>query len=260
MAPVRSPRGLLAWLSGKGGLEMPQPGTAWTDSFRRKALMRVVMPAVVLVLILQAPAEAGRAVVIRHGPRWSHGVALTFDDGWGEASCARIARILRRKGVTATFFINGVHLRAQPARWRRILKGFPVANHTVSHANLTTVSAGEVKRQILRDEKVHRMVLGRPLLKVLRPPYGAYNQRVLRIAGRLGYHYVLLWNRTAADTSPAATVRSIVRHTIGAPRGSVILMHCARSVTADALPAVIRSYKRRGIPLIGLDEMFGLTP
>jgi len=35
-------------------------------------------------------------------------------------------------------------------------------------------------------------------------------------------------------------------------------MHCAGDVTARALPAIIRHYQRRGIRLIGLDEMFHL--
>ena len=219
---------------------------------------RAVVLAAILVLVAQLPVEAARTSVIHAGPRASGGVALTFDDGWGEASCERIVRTLRRERVTATFFINGVHLRAQPARWRRILKGFPVANHTRSHPNLANVSAYEIRRQLRTNEAIHKQVLGRPLLKVLRPPYGAYDKQVVEVARKLGYRYVVLWNRSAADTSPAATVNSIVRHTTGAPKGSIILMHCARSITADALPRIIRSYKRRGIKLIGLDQMLGL--
>ncbi len=96
------------------------------------------------------------------------------------------------------------------------------------------------------------------MIKMLRPPYGATNNRVARVARKLKYKHIVLWSHTAADTSSAATVTSIKRRTTGAPRGSIILMHCARSVTAQALPAIIRHYQRRGIKLIGLDEMFRL--
>ena len=48
------------------------------------------------------------------------------------------------------------------------------------------------------------------MVKVLRPPYGASDQRVLRIAGELGYRYVLLWDVSAADTSPSATVSRVI--------------------------------------------------
>jgi peptidoglycan/xylan/chitin deacetylase (PgdA/CDA1 family) len=98
------------------------------------------------------------------------------------------------------------------------------------------------------------------MVKVFRPPYGSQDARVRHIASSLGYHYTVLWSRTAADTSSAATRSSILRHTTGAKPGAIILMHCARSVTADALPAIIRHYKSRGIRMVGLDTLLGMTP
>ncbi len=134
----------------------------------------------------------------------------------------------------------------------------PVGNHTRSHHNLVYDSKLTIRKQIKQNETLHERVLGRPMTKVFRPPYGAYDRRVLRIAGKLGYKDVVLWTVSAADTSAAATVSSIIRRTTGARRGSIILMHCARSITADALPSIISHYKRRGIRMIGLDEMLGL--
>jgi peptidoglycan/xylan/chitin deacetylase (PgdA/CDA1 family) len=224
----------------------------------RPLLAGAIIAAILAVLLVQTPAASASAEVSHAGPRDSGGVALTFDDGWGEASCERIASTLRREGVVGTFFINGAHLRADPARWRRILRGMPVANHTRSHANLETASSALIRRQIQTNEWIHRRVLGRLPTKILRPPYGAYDGQVLREAHSLGYRHVVLWSRTAADTSPAATVTSILRHATGGQRGDIILMHCARDVTATALPAIIRHYKQRGIRLIGLDEMFRL--
>ena len=218
--------------------------------------LRVGILALLAVFLVQGPAEAASAKVVHHGPRTSGGVALTFDDGWGQESCEQISQTLRRMNATATFFINGVHLRAEPKRWRRILKDFPVANHTRSHPFLTRVSKTKIRTQLRTNQWIHQEVLGRPMLKLLRPPYGAYDSRVLKVAARWGYKKVVLWSHSAADTSPRATVSSIIRHTTGAPRGSIILMHCARGITAQALPAIIRHYKRRGIRLIGLDEMF----
>jgi len=44
---------------------------------------------------------------------------LLLDDGYGEAACEQISRTLRRMGVRATFVINGIHLRGEPARFDR---------------------------------------------------------------------------------------------------------------------------------------------
>ncbi len=81
----------------------------------------------------------------------------------------------RRPG---TFFLNGVNLRTAPAAWRRILSGQAVGNHTWSHADLTHLGEAAIRAQIRRNETVHERILGRPMLKVLRPPYGAEDGRV----------------------------------------------------------------------------------
>jgi peptidoglycan/xylan/chitin deacetylase (PgdA/CDA1 family) len=217
-----------------------------------------VIVALSAVLLIVWPVEAASAKVVTGGPRSSRAVALTFDDGWGSDPCERIGRTLRSYRVTGTFFINTIYLRRQPARWRAILRGMPVGNHTRSHLDLTTLSASAILKEIRYNEAVHEKILRRPMLKALRPPYGAYDARVRRVAGRLGYQHLVLWNRTAADTSSVASISSIIRHATGASPGAIILMHCARATTAQALPAIIRHYRRRGIRMIGLDEMLGL--
>ena len=73
---------------------------------RHGPLIRALVLCLIAMLTAQLPVEAGRASVIYDGPRSSGGVALTFDDGWGVGSCARIAATLRRERVTATFFIS----------------------------------------------------------------------------------------------------------------------------------------------------------
>ena len=225
----------------------------------RATLLRAMLVALLLAVLIQTPVAAGKSKVVTKGPSSSGGVALTFDDGWGITSCERITTTLREMGASATFFINGTHLRADPKRWRKILAGFPVANHTRSHPWLTRLPGYKIKGQIRTNQWIHHSALGRPMLRLLRPPYGAYNDRVRRVARKLRYRKIVLWSQSAADTSSRATVSSIIRHTTGGAPGSIILMHCGPSVTADALPAIIRHYQRRGIRLIGLDEMFGYS-
>ena len=49
------------------------------------------------------------------------------------------------------------------------------------------------------NETIHERVLGRPMLKVLRPTYGAYGERVRRIATQLGYDRMVIWNVDTHD-------------------------------------------------------------
>lgn len=214
--------------------------------------------ALVLVLITSLPASAASSQVRTSGPRWTGAVALTFDDGISRSVCARIARTLRDRKAKGTFFINGTNLRRKPARWRRILRGHAIANHTLSHVDLTRASNATIRYQIHQNEVLHKRLLGRPTQKILRPPYGAYDSRVRSVAGSLGYRWLLLWNVDTLDWSYSASVSGIIARATGARPGSVILMHCSRRATADALPAIIRHYKARGIKLLGIRRVLGL--
>jgi len=192
------------------------------------------------------------APIVRRGRAATGAVALTFDDGFNRRGCSLIADKLRQHGAVGTFFINGQWLKRSPATWRRILAGMEVGNHTRSHPDLTREPHPVVINQIRSNEDIHERVLGRPILKVFRPPYGAHSERIGRIAGQLGYERVVFWNVDTEDWKPKARVKRIVRRATGAPPGSVILMHCGPGATVKAVPEIIRHYKRRGIELAGL--------
>ncbi len=228
-----------------------------------RAAARVARSALLLslalVLLASLPMNAAQATVIKSGSRSSGAVALTFDDGWSVGACASIARTLRAHDAKGTFFVNGNNLRLQPAKWRRILKGMPVGNHTRSHKNLKLESSRVVTKQIRENEALHERILGRPMLKVLRPPFGAHDRRVRRLAGQLGYKHTVLWNVDTFDWKASSTVASIVSRATGARPGSIILMHCGPRATTKALPAIIRHYQARGIELVGLGRLLGAS-
>lgn len=214
--------------------------------------------ATALVLPLVPVTPSPEAVRVSAGPRSTGAVALTFDDGYDRARCAAIAQTLRAYGATGTFFVNGNYLKEAPARWQQILGGQAIGNHTRSHRDLTLESDLVVRHQIAHNEALHERILGRPMLKVLRPPYGAHDTRVRRIAGELGYTHTVLWSVDSRDWRASATVRSIIARATGASPGSVILLHCGPSKTPRALPRIIRHYQARGIRLAGLDVVLGL--
>jgi peptidoglycan/xylan/chitin deacetylase (PgdA/CDA1 family) len=222
------------------------------------SVFRALALAVALLLIGTLPATAASAKVIKAAPRSTGAVALTFDDGWNHKACARIADILRARNVTATFFINGRELDERPWKWRRILEGMPVGNHTYAHKRMTGLSDDAIHRQLKRNERVHERVLGRPMLRVFRPPFGTYSDRVRRVAADAGYAYMVLWNVQPHDWSPQTTAGQITRRATGARRGSIILLHCRHGATVRALPKIIRHYRQRGIRLVGLDELLDL--
>jgi peptidoglycan/xylan/chitin deacetylase (PgdA/CDA1 family) len=229
-------------LAADGPAPFPWPPTPWASERPNDA---VDVPDAQRARPFAAP-------VVRKGPAASGAVALTFDDGYNRRACMLIADKLRQHGAVGTFFINGQWLVRAPDAWRRILEGMEVGNHTRSHPDLTREPHPVVINQIRSNEVIHERVLGRPMLKVFRPPYGAHSERIGRIAAQLDYERVVLWNVDTEDWKPKARVDRIVRRATGAPPGSIILMHCGPGATVKAVPEIIRHYQQRGIRLEGL--------
>jgi peptidoglycan-N-acetylglucosamine deacetylase len=174
-------------------------------------------------------------------------VALTFDGG-PSGFTPRIDRILQRKHVRASFFWVGSRIDGFERVVKRVSRqGHEIANHSWFHDDLTGLPAGAIRGQLARTNRLIARLTGeRP--KVFRPPYGAVNARVRRVAADLGMRTVT-WDVDSIDwTSPgceeiAAKVRREARDR------SIVLLHDGggnRTQTVCALPRIIRDLRSRG--------------
>jgi peptidoglycan-N-acetylglucosamine deacetylase len=213
---------------------------------RRTGFAMLALIGVALFASTGPVSATAAATVIWHGPRTEKVVALTFDDGWSATNCQRIYDILIAKHVTATWFPNSMYMQHATALWKKIGSRFPIANHTHSHAWLTHLGYWQIRWQLRHDEEVAEQIIGHHILKLFRPPYGAYNTTVLQAAYSVGYQKAIIWDASAGDTASGATVASLVTNATRGTNGSIVLMHCGPSLTPLALPAIIDSYRARG--------------
>ncbi|MEV8609163.1 polysaccharide deacetylase family protein [Amycolatopsis sp. NPDC051373] len=80
-------------------------------------------------------------------------VALTFDDGPDPAGVTPVLATLASRGVTATFFLIGRELEAQPELGRELAAaGHELGNHTYSHERMVLVTPGYVASEIERTD------------------------------------------------------------------------------------------------------------
>jgi peptidoglycan-N-acetylglucosamine deacetylase len=195
-------------------------------------------------------APAGFIVV---GPRW---VALTFDGGPWPAYTDAALKVLRVRGVRATFFMVGAHLKKYPAIARHVSSaGHQLGNHTWNHPNLTACSDSRVRSELSSTNGLVRTTCG-STPKVFRPPNGLTNSRVARIARSLGLRQVL-WTADGADWLYSSS--SYIRQRILArtKSGGVILMHDGggnRSAMLGALPGVVDHLRAEGYYFVTMDE------
>jgi peptidoglycan-N-acetylglucosamine deacetylase len=183
-------------------------------------------------------------------------VALTFDGG-PSGFTPQIDRILQRKHVRATFFWVGSRIDGFERVVKRVSRqGHEIANHSWFHDDLTGLPPAEIRGQLARTNRLIARLTGkRP--RIFRPPYGAVNSKVRRIAADLRMRTVT-WDVDSVDwTSPgceeiAAKVRREVRHR------ATVLLHDGggnRTQTVCALPRIIHDLRVRGYRFATVSEV-----
>jgi peptidoglycan/xylan/chitin deacetylase (PgdA/CDA1 family) len=185
-------------------------------------------------------------------------VALTFDDGPAPSVTPRLVRILVERHVPATFFMLGSRVRADPADARLVSRhGFVVGNHTWTHRALTTLGDDAVRAELSSTQR-ELDLREVPRSRLMRPPYGATNARVDRIARSMGLVPVL-WTIDTRDWA-GGTSSSIAHHVLGhlrAHRPNIVLQHdgVRRSPTSvAAVPRIVSGARKRGYCFTSLDR------
>lgn len=184
-------------------------------------------------------------------------IALTFDDGWSPTRALQIVDILDQYGVTATFFPYSNAIRGSESTWREIAKRFPIANHTMSHPNMTKLSSAGMFEEIDGARRVIEDATGRPMVRIFRPPYMFYNDTVREQAFRAGFEVMALWSVESGDSSGFDADR-IVKRSIAGNKGDIVLLHAGPPATVRALPRIIESYLARGFTFVTLPELLGV--
>ena len=223
-------------------------------------MLRTSVVALLLVLAFGAgDAAAASARVVSHGPRDDKVIALTFDDGWSTPRCSRILNTLVAQKVPATFFPNAIYVRQWPAFWRKVARlGFPIGNHTVNHRDLSELPASRVFKEIDRDRRIVEEITGVPMIRVMRPPFGSYDDRTLTQARHAGFPTILLWDATANDTVRGKSHRAMIRDALRGRNGSVVVLHCGPKATPRILPRIIEGYRARGFRFVTIPELLGI--
>lgn len=172
---------------------------------------------------------------------------LTFDDGPHPTNTDKVLATLAQHGIKATFFVVGENAKTRKPIVQRIFNaGHRVGNHSYSHPNLTTLSAAQVRDQIVKTDALigtfHRGG------KIFRPPYGAHNARVDGLIAQHGYRSIF-WNVDTEDwnkkNQPTGWITQGLNQ-IKARDDCRVLNHDIHATTAANLGTFIQRIKQLG--------------
>jgi peptidoglycan/xylan/chitin deacetylase (PgdA/CDA1 family) len=196
---------------------------------------------------------------IARGPAGGRKVALTFDAGSSGVPLPAILAALRKTGQHCTFFVTGRWAEAHPDLVRAIVAGgHELGNHTYSHADLTRLSDEEIASELRRTEEAVRDACGKSTRPYFRPPLGARNERVLRVAAREGYQTVY-WSTDSLDSVIKDITPEAIRERVAdrARAGAIVLLHCGSQATAQALPALLEDLRDQGLSVATISDLLG---
>ena len=183
-------------------------------------------------------------------------VALTFDDGPSPRYTQKVLAVLKKYQVKATFFELGTQIKKYPDITKAVAaSGNQVALHSEHHVRLAHASIKKINKEVSQGKETIKSVTG-SYPTFMRPPYGSVDGSVFDAlhANGLG---IGLWSIDTRDWSRPGTKHIIRVAKKYAYPGAVILMHDGggnRQQTVDALPAIIKAYKRAGYHFVTLDE------
>lgn len=166
-------------------------------------------------------------------------VALTFDDGPTPLT-GELLDILDHYDVPAAFFNLGIHEEEFPHLVARMIEeGHQVGNHTMTHADLSSLSVEDALAEIDAASSAHRKS-GHGDPRYFRPPYGQTSPEIREGIEDRGMTEVL-WTADTKDYE-AESAEQVVEAARGMSDGGILLMHDGKPLTVTALPEIIRSY------------------
>lgn len=206
------------------------------------------------------PTSAGLRDSYNRVPTTLPFLALTFDDGPHPANTPRLLDLLKQRNVKATFYVVGTNAKRYPEIMRRIVaEGHEIGNHTVTHPNLSKMSADGVRNEL---RVCHDAIVSATGVapRTMRPPYGAITSAQKSwIKKEFGYS-TILWSVDPEDWKKPGSSVVTSRLVSGAGPGGILLVHDIHSPTIDAMPSTIDQLLAKGYQFVTVTQLLAMEP
>lgn len=181
-------------------------------------------------------------------------VAISFDAAWGSDYTEELLAILDKYNVKTTFFLVAFWIDKYPDMVKKIDEcGHEIGNHSAKHPNMSQLNEERIIEELNRtSNKIVELTGKKDIL--FRPPFGDYNNRVIKTANNLGY-YVIQWDVDSLDYKDYGANAIIDRVLSRFKEGSIILFHNNATYTTVALPTIIENLQGSGYEIVPISQL-----
>lgn len=176
-------------------------------------------------------------------------IYITFDAGYENGYTPNILDVLKKHGITATFFIVGNYIKTSPDLVKRMVEeGHVVGNHTFNHPDMSKISQMDsFKKEIQSLEKLYYETTGKDMQKFYRPPQGKYSEENLKNAKELGYKTVF-WSLAYVDwiTDKQPTKEHAFEKLSKIHPGAIVLLHSTSKTNSEILDDLLTKWEGEG--------------
>ena len=188
-------------------------------------------------------------------------IAWTVDDGADPEVVRAYAEFSRRTGTRLTFFINGQYPAFKQHRdlLLPLVKSgqLQIANHTYSHAALTSLTDEQIVQELTRNDEEIRRLFGVSSKPYFRPPYGYYDARVLAAAASCGFTRPVLWYGSLADSSNISSAEVYAYAEKYALAQHIVIGHLNYRGVVSELDRIRALLDRRGLTTVTIRDYYG---
>lgn len=136
-----------------------------------------------------------------------------------------------------------------------VKRGHDLGNHSQHHYDMTTISQSEKESELKSVHDKVKELTGYEMF-LFRPPYGAYDNEVIKTAYALNY-YPIQWSVDSLDWKDYGVdsiIDTVCNHKALGP-GAIILCHNGAKYTADALDTMLTNLEEQGYTIVPISEL-----
>ena len=190
-------------------------------------------------------------------------VVLTFDDGPLPTHTVTILKALKEHCVRATFFPVGKLAVGYPQILKQVANdGHTVGSHTWGHPNIAAkkMTFDKAKDEIEDAISAVKLALGEPGAPFFRYPYLRDTEETIKYLGKrnIAVFSTDLDSFDFKGGRPSAMISRVMRNLKKRGKG-ILLFHDIQSVTARAMPDLLKKLKEGGFRIVHLTAKAPVT-